>query len=40
MMSASGHNWNKRFNEGPLETGFDASYITLGGIQVKTTYHM
>ena len=26
-------NWNKRFRDGPLDFGFDHSFVTMGGIQ-------
>ena len=34
LLSNSNHNWKKPFRGGPLDVGFNSSFITMGGIQV------
>ena len=33
LLSNPRHNWDQRFKDGPLDLGFDSSFITMTGIQ-------
>ena len=33
LLTNSDINWDKRFRDGPLDHGFEDSFVTMGGIQ-------
>ena len=33
LLSGPEHDWNQPFGEGPLDLGFDSSFITMSGVQ-------
>ena len=33
LLSNPEHNWDQRFKEGPLDFGFDSSFMTMLGVQ-------